>query len=102
VAGTAPAMPPTRAALWVARSSGSGPQTLIWPVSSGNWKMVVMNADSSRPVSVSVNIAARLPALTAIAVGLLAAGAVCLVAGVILIVITIRRAPRQTASPQRE
>jgi hypothetical protein len=102
VSGTAPAVPPSRAPLWVARGSGSGAQTLIWPDGSGNWQMVVMNADSSRPVSVTVNIAARLPALTGIAAGLLATGAVCLVAGVILIGITMRRAPRQTASRQRE
>jgi len=102
VAGTAPAMPPTREALWAARSSGSGTQTLVWPVSSRNWEMVVMNADGSRPVSFSVNIAARLPALTGIAVGLLATGAVCLVVGVILIVITLRPVPRRTASRQRE
>jgi hypothetical protein len=100
VAGTAPAVPPIRAAPWATRSSGTGSQTVIWPASRGNSKMVVMNADGSRAVSINVNIAAKLPALTGIAVGLLAAGALCLVAGVSLMVITTRRAPGPAASLQ--
>ena len=53
-----------------------------------------MNADGSAPVSVHVSVAATLPALPWIAAGLLAGGAIALAAGVVLLVIPIRRASR--------
>jgi hypothetical protein len=55
--------------------------------------VVVMNADGSRPVSVQLNGAATLPALPWIATGLLVAGFACLVSGVLLIAVRLRRAP---------
>jgi hypothetical protein len=56
--------------------------------------LVVMNADGSRPVSAQVNGAATLPALPWIATGLLAGGFICLIGGVLLIAIPLRRATR--------
>jgi len=50
-----------------------------------------MNADGSRPVSVQVNVAATLPPLPWIATGLLIGGFACLVGGVLLIAIPLRR-----------
>ena len=93
--GTAPAVRPSRAFIWDARATGPGTQTVVWRVRSGEWMVIAMNADGSRPVSVRVNVAATLPALPWIAGGLLAGGVVALAAGVILLVIPIRRASRQ-------
>jgi len=53
--------------------------------------IVAMNADGSRPVSVQVNVAATLPALPWIATGLLIGGFACLVGGVLLIAIPLRK-----------
>jgi hypothetical protein len=92
--GTAPATPPSRANLWDAHATGPGAQTVVWPVRSGDWTVVAMNADGSRLVSVSVNVAATLPALPWLAGGLLGGGAIVLAGGVLLLVIPIRRASR--------
>ena len=73
-AGSAPAVRPAMAGIWTAQASGPRTQTLTWTVNSGNWMVVIMNADGSGAVSVQVNRAATLPALPWIAVGLLVAG----------------------------
>ena len=91
-AGSAPAVPPVRAGIWTAQAAGPGTQTLTWAVKSGDWMLVAMNADGSRPVSMQVNVAATLPALPWIATGLLVGGFVFLVAGVLLIAVPVRRA----------
>jgi hypothetical protein len=93
-AGTAPAAAPSRASLWDAHATGPGTQTVVWPVRSGDWTVVAMNANGTRPVSVHVSVAATLPALPWIAGGLLAGGIIVLTAGVLLLVIPIRRASR--------
>jgi len=90
--GTAPAVPPARTSIWDARAAGPGTQTLTWPVRSGNWTVVTMNADGSAPVSVHVSVAATMPALPWIAAGLLAGGVIALAGGVLLLVIPIGRA----------
>lgn len=92
--GTAPATPPAPAPIWQAHATGPGPQALVWPVRSGSWTVVAMNADGSQPVGVHLNLAATLPALPGIAAGLLTGGVIILAAGVILLVIPIRRAAR--------
>ena len=56
------------------QAAGPCPQTLTWAVKSGDWTVVAMNADGSRPVSMQVNVAATLPALPWIATGLLSGG----------------------------
>jgi len=90
--GSAPAVPPGRAAIWTAHASGPGTQTLTWAVRSGDWMVVAMNADGSRPVHMRVNVAATLPELPWIATGLLIGGIIFLAGGIVLIVISVRRA----------
>jgi hypothetical protein len=92
--GTAPATAPDRAPIWQARATGPGVQTLVWPVRSGDWTVVAMNADGSRPVGVHLDLAATLPALPGIAAGLLTGGVIILAAGVLLLVVPIRRVSR--------
>jgi len=90
--GGAPAVPPGRAGIWAAHAAGPGTQVLTWPVKSGRWTVIAMNASGSRPVSVRVTGSATLPALPWIAAGLLAGGILVAVAGVVLIAVPIRRA----------
>ena len=97
-AGTAPAVPPEQASIWTAHASGPGTQTLTWAIRSGDWMVVAMNADGSRPVNVQVHVAATLPALPWIAAGLLIGGIVVLVGGVLLIVVSAQRASRHGKS----
>ena len=80
-AGSAPAVPPVQAGIWTVQASGPGTQTLTWAVRSGDWMVVAMNADGSRPVAMRVNVAATLPALPWIAAGLLISGVIFLIGG---------------------
>lgn len=93
-AGSAPAVPPGRAGIWTAQAAGPGTQTLSWAVRGGDWMVVAMNADGSRPVSKRVNVAATMPALPWIPTGLLIGGVIFLIGGVLLIVVPLRRASR--------
>jgi hypothetical protein len=92
--GGPPAVPPGRTGIWAARAAGPGPQVLTWPVKSGNWTVVAMNATGSRPVSLRVAVAATLPALPWLAFGLLAGGFLIAAAGATLIVVPLRRVSR--------
>ncbi len=61
-------------------------------VTEGNWDVVVMNKDAAAGLAVRADIGARLPALPWIVASMLASGVLLLVAGVLLIVIPVRRA----------
>jgi hypothetical protein len=91
--GRAPAAP-TAEGFWAASSVGRGPQSLVWRVAEGSWTVVVMNADGSGAVDVHGALAATVPDLLWIAVGLLAAGGLVLGLGVFLVVVPIRRASK--------
>ena len=93
-AGSAPAVPPRQAGIWTRYAAGPGTQTLTWAPRSGDWMVVAMNADGSRPVSLQVNVAATLPALPWIAAGLLIGGIIFLGGGVLLIAVPLRLASR--------
>jgi uncharacterized protein DUF4389 len=93
-AGSAPAVPPGQAGIWTAQAAGPGTQALTWTVRSGDWMVVAMNADGSRPVSLQVNVAATLPALPWIAAGLLIGGIIFLAGGSLLIAVPLRLASR--------
>jgi Domain of unknown function (DUF4389) len=77
---------------WIASSAGPGTRSVSWPVSAGNWDVVVMNADASAGLTVTADAGATAPVLPWIAGGLLAAGALALIGGVLLILIPVRRA----------
>jgi Domain of unknown function (DUF4389) len=93
-AGAAPAVPPVKEGIWTVKASGAGTQTLTWKIQSGNWKVVAMNGDGSRPVRVTVKAAATLPGLPWLATGLLIGGILFLAAGIVLIVIPVAGASR--------
>jgi hypothetical protein len=63
VEGGAPGAPPADALTWAAHSAGTGTQTLVWPVATGDWSVVVMNADAAAGVSTTTSFAATLPML---------------------------------------
>ena len=98
--GTAPAVPPGQASIWAAHASGPGTQTLTWAIRSGDWMVMAMNADGSRPVNLQVHMAATLPALPWIAAGLLIGGIVILAGGVLLIEVSAQRASRHGKSTE--
>lgn len=93
--GETPA-PPASQRFWAVQTSGTGTQTIKWPVEKGSWSAVVMNADGSRNVAVGLRIGTRIPALGWVAFGLIAAGVVLLLLGGVLIYLGARR-PRAPA-----
>ena len=58
-AGSATPGIPSGQSFWASKASGSGRQTLTWPVEKGNWGVVIMNADGSAGVRTGVSIGAR-------------------------------------------
>jgi lipid-A-disaccharide synthase-like uncharacterized protein len=82
---TDPAAPGT-VGFWVASVSGSGELTLGWTIQTGEWALVIMNADGSPGVSADVRLG--VPArsvLLPIGVALVVVGLVALIGGVRLI-----------------
>jgi hypothetical protein len=82
--GRPSALPSTKS-FWQTRASGTGPQTITWPVKDGQWSAVVMNADASRNVAVDAQLAARLSGAWWFVAALIALGALSLLGGVALI-----------------
>jgi Domain of unknown function (DUF4389) len=72
--GAAPVSAPTAQSFWGASTVGSGTHTLNWTPQTGNWRIVLMNANGSSGVSADVSIGARIPHLLTISVAALGAG----------------------------
>ena len=81
---------PATQGFWVASDTGRGARTLVWSPKNGSWTVVVMNADGRPGLDVGTDLGARLPAVIWIALGVLAAGAVFLAGGALLIAGAIR------------
>src|SRR5919106_1041813 len=90
--GGEPPGPPTEQTFWAVSASGSGTQTAIWEPESGDWTLVVMNADGSRDVSAELSVGAEADFLIWLAIGLLAGGVLLLGGGAALIVLGARGA----------
>jgi uncharacterized protein DUF4389 len=79
--GGAPSVAPTAKQFWVARSVGSGTQTLSWAPANGDYRIAVMNASGSAGVHADLAIGARFPHLLWIGIGALGIGALVLLLG---------------------
>ena len=92
-AGAPRALPSTQS-IWQTRASGTGTQTISWPVKKGQWSAVVMNADGSRNVSVNAQLAARLAGAWWFVAAFIVLGALSLAGGIAL----VRSGAREQAS----
>ncbi len=88
--GGPPRSDPAMQRFWAAQATGAQDESLTWDVESGNWSVVVMNADASRGVDVDLAVGARLGFLLWLAIGLLVGGAVVLVGSAFLIYLAVR------------
>ncbi len=75
---------------WVVSDTGPGTRSLVWEPTDGTWTVVVMNADGRPGINVGADLGARMPAVPWIGLGLLAAGGIFLLGGVLLIAGAIR------------
>ena len=90
----APPAPPATQSFWQTHASGTGTQTISWPIKEGHWSAVVMNADGSRKVTVDARLAARLAGAWWFVAAFLALGALSLAGGAALLYSGVRkRAP---------
>ena len=76
---------PAAQSFWAARAAGSGTQSLTWKTRSGEWSVVVMNADGSPGVSANVSAGAKIPWALWAGIGVAAFGALLLLAAAAMI-----------------
>jgi hypothetical protein len=96
--GTATPERPGSQPFWVAKASGSHP-TLTWTVTSGSYRVVVMNADAAAPVAFAGGLDLTIPHSFAIGIGLLIGGIVLILIGIVLIVLGARARPGPQSPP---
>lgn len=90
IAGGAPVSPPATQRFWAASTTGSGMQTITWKPRTGNWRIVLMNADGSPGVSYEVSIGARMPHLLAIGIAIASVGLVLMLVSSVAIQLAVR------------
>jgi hypothetical protein len=84
-AGTAlPARPASRS-IWAASTTGTGEQQLTWRVRSGEWRVVLMNADGSSGVSADVTVGGRVNHALLVSLCVLGGGLLLLLLGASLV-----------------
>jgi hypothetical protein len=83
--------PPGQQDFWVASVSGTAPRTLTWEIQTGDWWIVLMNADGSSGVDATVRASFDIPVLGPIALLLLLFGLAILIAGILLLVSAARQ-----------
>lgn len=98
----APKVLPASQGFWHARATGTGAQTISWPVKKGQWTAVVMNADGSRNVSVDARLAARISGVWWFVSAGFVLGALSLVGGIALVRSGARSPAPETASEAEE
>lgn len=102
--GPPPTSSPGDETFWVAQSSGSGTQTLLWDVREGDWTVVAMNADGSPGVAVEAAVGAKAGFFLPLALGLLFGGLLILAIGTLMVVagaMVRPRRPEQAAAPDQ-
>lgn len=76
--GSEPSVVPGDSDVWVASASGAGEQRISWTPESGDWTVVVMNADGGAGVAADLAVGAEAPMLGWVVVGMLVAGGLSL------------------------
>ena len=99
VEGESSPTPPTERSFWTVKASGSGDEQIAWKLRSGTYRLVVMNADGSAGVDVRGKWGVEIPWIFPLGIGLLVAGFVALLLGIILLVVGIRSRSRPTTPP---
>jgi hypothetical protein len=93
VSGGVPSSPPTAQSFWIAHASGTGTQTITWTPTTGEYWVVVMNADGTKPVDLDAQVGARVTILNWVGYGLLIAGLLLALLSVAAIYFGIFRRP---------
>ena len=78
---------PEQQDFWAASASGPGVQQLEWSIKSGEWGVVVMNADGSPSVTAQLSAGVRSDLIAPIATALSLTGVVLLLLGIPMLVV---------------
>jgi hypothetical protein len=87
--GGPPPSPPSRQGFWVASVEGTNDQSLVWEPESGNWSVVIMNANASAGVSVDASLGVKTPWVFRVGIALVVGGALGLLLGATLLVVGV-------------
>ncbi|MFN3601481.1 MAG: DUF4389 domain-containing protein [Dietzia sp.] len=87
VSGTRAPEPPAEQDFWAQSATGADQQSITVELQSGDWVVVVMNADGTRPVWVDVQVGAHTELFGLANPGVLVTGIVALVLGLPLILL---------------
>lgn len=85
--GGGPDGPPGDQTFWAAEAEGDGAQTLETDLESGEWTVVIMNADGSEGVGVEASAGVKVDWLLPVGIGLLVTALVLGVVGAVLLVL---------------
>jgi hypothetical protein len=92
-----PARPASRS-IWAASATGTGDQQLSWRIRSGEWRVVLMNADGSSGVNADVKVAGTINHVVPAAIGITGGGLLILLFGA-AVVLAARGRDRHPAVP---
>jgi hypothetical protein len=101
-AGSTMPAPPGEQSFWVRQVTTSEPDVLIWEVESGDWTVVLMNADASRGVDLDARLGIKVDWFLPAAIGLIVGGLVLLGGGAALAIVGGRglREPAEEPAPE--
>lgn len=84
--GQAPPALPTSLAIWTTSATGTGSQSITWPIKDGDWTVVIMNLDASPGLDVEVDVGATFPVINPVITAIAITGALFLLVAVGLLV----------------
>jgi hypothetical protein len=88
-AGAAPAAAPGTQTFWVASGIGPGARDLRWQATSGDWSVVVMNADGSANVQAQISAGSTFPMVRTVVITSFVCGGLFLLGGLLLLIPTV-------------
>jgi hypothetical protein len=100
IEGTATPAPPGDQPFWAAQVTASDPQELTWKVESGDWTIVVMNADATKAVDLDARVGIKIGWFLPAAIAIAAIGLLLLAGGTVLAILGGRGLSRAQEEPQ--
>lgn len=85
ISGGVPSSPPTSQSFWIEQASGTGTQMMTWTPTSGDYWILVMNADGSKVVDLDMQLGVRVTVLNWVGWGLVIGGIIAGLVGFIIV-----------------
>jgi hypothetical protein len=91
--GVATLTPPAGLDWWIVKATGSGEQSVAWPIADGRYDVVVMNADGSAGADARVTLGVELAGAFTTCLLVFGGGLVLLIVGLVLMFLRRRKRP---------